>query len=137
MAEINLTHAGSLKSGSYLLIDGKPFIVKSTQTSRPGKHGHAKVRIKATDMFTGSTKEIVKPGHDSVEVPLIYKKKGQILSINNNDIEIMDMETFENVTADMNYVDDEIKSLIAAGQTIMYWLIMDKVLIKQIMEESE
>lgn len=136
MEEKKLTHAGSLKSGSYLLIDGSPCIVKDTQTSRPGKHGHAKVRIKATDIITGSTKEVVKPGHDSVEVPIIYKKNGQVLSITGESIELMDMETFESLMAEMKLVDEEIRDKITAGQTILFWHVMGKVLIKQIVQEA-
>ena len=134
MSDIKLTHAGSLKAGSYVLIEGSPCIVKDTQTSRPGKHGHAKVRVKATDIITGSTKEIVKPGHDNVEVPIIYKKNGQVLSITGDSIELMDMETFETITAEMKLVDESISGQIAAGQTVLFWQVMGKILIKQIVE---
>ena len=136
MSDIKLTHAGGLKPGSYVLIEGSPCIVKDTQTSRPGKHGHAKVRVKATDIFTGSTKEIVKPGHDSVEVPIIYKKNGQVLSIVGENIEMMDMENFETISADMKLVDEEIKDSIAAGQTVLFWQVMGKIMIKQIVKEA-
>jgi translation initiation factor 5A len=136
MSDIKLTHAGGLKAGSYLLIDGAACIVKDTQTSRPGKHGHAKVRIKATDMITGSTKEVVKPGHDSVEVPIIYKKNGQVLSVTGNDVELMDMETFENLNADLTIADESVRDLVAAGQTVLFWQVMGKILIKQITEEA-
>lgn len=132
MSDIKLTHASGLRSGSYLLVDGEPCIVKDTQTSRPGKHGHAKVRIKATNILTGSNKEVVKPGHDSVEVPLIGKKTGQILTINGDDIEIMDMETYENILADRKYADEEIRNSLEAGQTILFWSVTGKILIKQI-----
>ena len=137
MSDIKLTHAGSIKSGSYVLIDGAPCVVKDTSTSRPGKHGHAKVRIKATDIFTGSTKEVVKPGHDNVEVPIIYKKNGQLLSIDGNSMEIMDMETFETLHADMGLVDDEIKGKISAGQTVLFWQVMGKIMVKQIVQEVQ
>jgi translation initiation factor 5A len=136
MSEIKLTHAGSLKTGSYLLVDGVACIVKDIQTSRPGKHGHAKVRIKAQDIITGSTKEVVKPGHDNVEVPIILKKKGQILSIENNYADLMDMETFETIHADLSIADDEVKGSLEAGQTVLFWLVTGRVIIKQITQEA-
>lgn len=136
MSDIKLAHAGSLRAGSYVLIEGSPCLVKDTSTSRPGKHGHAKVRIKATDIFTGSTKEIVKPGHDNVEVPIILKKKGQILSITGDDVEIMDMETFENLLADVKSADEDIKDKLLAGQTVMFWQVMGRIIIKQITEDA-
>ena len=136
MSDIKLAHAGSLRAGSYLLVDGAACIVKDTQTSRPGKHGHAKVRIKAQDIITGSTKEVVKPGHDNVEVPLILKKKGQILSVEGNDVELMDMETFEQVSVDLGIADEEVRGQVAAGQTVLFWQVMGKIIIKSITEEA-
>lgn len=137
MSDIKLTHAGSLRAGSYVVIDGAACIVKDTQTSRPGKHGHAKVRIKATDIITGSTKEVVKPGHDNVEVPIIFKKNGQLLSIEGNTLEIMDMESFETLHTEMNMVDEELRDKLAAGQTILFWQVLGKILVKQIVEEAQ
>lgn len=137
MSEIKLTHAGSLRSGNYILIDGVPCVVKDTQTSRPGKHGHAKVRIKAYDMFTGSMKEVVKPGHDNVEVPVIYKKNGQVLSITGDSAELMDMETYETITADLKLADESVKGKIEAGQTVLFWEVVGKYVIKQIVKEAE
>ncbi len=136
MSEIKLSHAGAMKSGSYILIDGAPCIVKDTSTSRPGKHGHAKVRIKATDIFTGSTKEIVKPGHDNVEVPIIYKKNAQILSISGDIVDLMDMETFEEISAELKLADESIRDKLEPGQTVMIWQVMGKNLIKSISQEA-
>ena len=136
MSDIKLTHAGGLKAGNYLLIDGSPCVVKDTQTSRPGKHGHAKVRVKATDIITGSTKEVVKPGHDNVEVPIIYKKDGSVVSVAADGIELMDMESFETLNADPKLVDEEVQGKIKPGQTVLFWQVMGKVLIKQIKEEA-
>ncbi|MCA9497120.1 MAG: translation initiation factor IF-5A [Nanoarchaeota archaeon] len=137
MSEIKLSHAGAMKSGSYILIDGAPCIVKDTQTSRPGKHGHAKVRIKATDIFTGSTKEIVKPGHDSIEVPIIYKKSGQVLSVEGESVDLMDMETFETIHSDLKLAEPEIKDKVSAGQTVLFWQVMGRIMIKQITKEAD
>ena len=136
MSEIKLSHAGAMKSGSYILIDGSPCIVKDTSTSRPGKHGHAKVRIKATDIFTGSTKEVVKPGHDNVEVPIIYKKNAQVLSVSADSVELMDMETFEEISAETKLIDESVEGKIEAGQTVMIWQVMGKNMIKSITQEA-
>ena len=132
MDEKKIAHAGSLKKGSYILIDGSACVVKDTQTSRPGKHGHAKVRIKAQDLITGSTKEIVKPGHDNVDVPIIKKKDGQILSMDSDNVQIMDMETFEQLEADISIADNDVKDKLESGQTVVFWLFNGKIIIKQI-----
>ena len=138
MSEKKLSHASAMKKGSYILIDDQPCVVKADpQVSRPGKHGHAKVRIKAMNIFTGSTKEIVMPGHDSVEVPVILKKKGQVLSVEGDNVEMMDMETFETVTADMKVAEEELQGKIEAGQTVQFWQVMGKVMIKAITQDGE
>jgi translation initiation factor 5A len=135
--EIKLASAGTLKAGSCLLIEGNACVVRDTQTSRPGKHGHAKVRIKAVDMITGNSREVVMPGHDNVEVPIIGKRAGQILAINGDNIEMMDMESFEQFTANKNLADEEVKDRLAAGQTVVFWDVMGKFLIKTIKEEAQ
>lgn len=136
MSEIKLTHASSLKSGNYILHEGNVLQVKDTQTSRPGKHGHAKVRIKAVNIFTGNGKEVVMPGHDNVEVPVIYKKNAQVLSIVDESIELMDMESFETISTQSKYIDEEIANKVQPGQTVLIWYVTDKILIKQIIEEA-
>ena len=138
MSEKKLSHASAMKKGSYILIDDQPCIVKADpQVSRPGKHGHAKVRMKAMNIFTGSTKEIVKPGHDSVEVPIILKKKGQVLSVTGENVELMDMETFETISAELSFAEEDIKDKIEAGQTVSFWQVMGKVMIKTIAQDGE
>jgi len=137
MSEVKLTHASSLKKGSYLVVDGEAFQVKAEpQVSRPGKHGHAKVRIKAMNIITGSTREIVKPGHDNVEVPVILKKKGQVLSVDGDSVEMMDMETFDSITTDLKIADEEVQGKVEAGQTVQFWQVMGKVIIKSVVEEA-
>lgn len=135
--EIKLASAGTMKAGSYLLIEGNACIVRDTQYSKPGKHGHAKIRLKAVDMITGNNKEIVMPGHDNVEVPIIGKRVGQILAINGDNIDMMDMETFEQFTAYKKLADEEVRENLKAGQTVLFWDVMGKFLIKTIKEEAQ
>ncbi len=133
--EKKLVHASSVKVGSYILIDDNACIVKDIQTSRPGKHGHAKVRIAAIDMITGVRREIVKPGHDNVEVPIINKRNAQILSVDGDTVMMMDNESFENIEADLNLADESVKDSLAPGQVVLYWDIGGKYMIKQIKGE--
>jgi translation elongation factor P/translation initiation factor 5A len=48
----------------------------------------------------------------------------------------MDMETFENVLADKKLADEEIRDKLEAGQTVLFWSVVNKILIKQIVEEA-
>ncbi|MEK6934620.1 MAG: translation initiation factor IF-5A [Nanoarchaeota archaeon] len=129
MAETKQVSATSLKKGSYVIIDGVACIVKSTQTSRPGKHGHSKVRIEAVGMIEGQKKIIVVPGHDKMHSPIIEKKNAQVLSIQNDMANVMDMESYE--TFDLK-IPDELKSEVVEGKEIVYWIIINDKIMKDI-----
>ena len=86
---------GSLKVGSYIMIDGEPCRIVSYDHSKPGKHGSAKARVAAMGVFDGSRHSLVSPVSANVEVPLIDKRNGQVISISDRMLQIMDLETFE------------------------------------------
>ncbi|OYT41931.1 translation initiation factor IF-5A [Candidatus Pacearchaeota archaeon ex4484_26] len=118
----------SLRKGSYIVIDDKPCIIKSMDISKTGKHGHAKARIEAIGLIDGQKRVIVKPGHENVPVPIIEKRRAQVLSINEH-ANIMDMETYETFSAE---VDEEIKGQIKEGKQVEYWKISGKNIIKRV-----
>ena len=131
MGDIKMVSAGSLKKGSYLVVDGAACTVVDTQTSRPGKHGHAKVRILAVGMIDGKKREAVMPGHDSIEVPMIDKRNATVLSITGTKANVMDAETYE--TFDMD-IPEDIQEL-TAGNTVLYWVVLNDKVMKQIKPE--
>ena len=120
---------GTLQKGNYVVIDGVASIVADTQTSRPGKHGHAKVRLSAIGMIDGKKREIVLPGHDNIDVPIIEKKTAQVLSIVNDVANIMDQESFE--TFDLK-IPEELKETCKEGSNILYWVILNDRVMKQV-----
>jgi len=122
---INATEA---KVGTNILVDGNPCTVKKIDISKTGKHGHAKARIEAANMFTGNKKVFVIPGHDRLEVPLVDKRKAQILSIGDK-ISLMDLETFE--TIEIDSPEEEIKSQLKEGENAEYWDIEGQKIIKR------
>ncbi len=129
MGEIKKKSVGSLQKGNYVVVDGVASIVKSTQTSRPGKHGHAKVRMQATGILDGKTREIVMPGHDQIDCPIIGKKNAQVLSVTGNHANIMDMETYE--TLDLE-IPEDLQGQVSEGDVVLYWEILDDKVIKQV-----
>jgi len=124
-----LMSIGSLKRGSYVIFDGVACKVKSIQTSRPGKHGHAKCRIEATSLT--DNKKIIKvmPGHENVEVPIIEKKTAQVLSIHDDVVNVMDMQTYE--TFDLK-IPEDLKEQIVEGVQVAYWVVLDEKILKQV-----
>ncbi len=127
--ETKQTHAGSLKPGSYVIMNDAACVVKSVQTSRPGKHGHAKCRIEAVGILDGKRRIDVFPAHDNVSVPIIGKKNAQVVSISGNKAMVMDMESFETFEVE---IPDEFKDKITEGVQIMYWEVLDSKIIKQV-----
>ena len=110
--EIKRRSVGSLQVGNYVIIDGAACTVSGTQTSRPGKHGHAKVRLDAVGIVDGRKRQIVMPGHDEIEVPVIDKRNAQVLNISGDTANVMDSETYE--TFDLK-IPDELKGEISEG----------------------
>ena len=112
MAGTKMSSVGSLQKGNYVVVEGVASKVADTQTSRPGKHGHAKVRLTAVGLIDGKKRVVVLPGHDNVEVPVVEKKTAQVLSINGDMANVMDSETYE--TFDLK-IEDELKGQVASA----------------------
>ena len=127
-----LASVGSLKKGSYCVIDGAACKVTDLQVSRPGKHGHAKVRLSAVGILDDKKRITVMPGHDNIEVPLIDKRTAQVLSIADAMANVMDSETFE--TFDME-IPEELKAEVKEGQNILYWDVLGARVMKQVKSE--
>jgi len=129
MAGVKQESVGNLQKGSYIVVDGVACKVADTQTSRPGKHGHAKVRLQAIGIIDGKKRDVVMPGHDSVDVPIIEKKTAQVLSVQGDKANVMDGETYE--TFDLA-IPEELKGQVVEGCEILYWEILDTRVMKQI-----
>ena len=129
MYEKKLISVGSLKKGDTIIIDGAACKITDTSTSRPGKHGHAKVNLTAVGMIDGKKRNIIMPGHDKVEAPIVEKKNAQVLSISGNTANVMDMETYE--TFDIE-IPTELKNDVKEGVEVLYWGLMGTKIIKQV-----
>jgi translation initiation factor 5A len=121
---------GSLKVGSYIIIDNEPCRIVSYDHSKPGKHGSAKARVAAMGVFDESKHSLVSPVSANVEVPLINKKNGQIISISGDTLQIMDLETFE--VFETSAVEEEIRTKIRQGGEVEYWQVLDRVKIVRV-----
>ncbi|OGS48864.1 MAG: translation initiation factor IF-5A [Euryarchaeota archaeon RBG_16_68_13] len=106
-----------LKVNRYIVIDEEPCRILSIQTSKPGKHGEAKARLEAVGLFDEQKRSIVHPVTHKVRVPMIDKRKAQVLSIHANVAQLMDMETYQ--TFELT-VPAELQEKLAPGQETMY-----------------
>ena len=129
MGETKPVSVGTLTKGSYVVIDGIACKVSGMQTSRPGKHGHAKVRLEGVGLLDDKKRIIVMPGHDHINVPIIDKRTAQVLSLAGDQANVMDAETFE--TFDLA-IPENLKGEIAEGASVLYWTILDDKVMKQV-----
>jgi len=126
---LKIIDATEAKVGTNVIIDGTPCTIKSIDISKTGKHGHAKCRIEALPMIEGSKKVLVVPGHDRFEVPIVNKRKGQVLSKNDKVASIMDMESFE--TIELAVPEQEVFDSLIEGENCEYWDIEGQKIVKR------
>jgi len=125
-----LINATEARQGTNIIVDGVPCVIKSVDISKTGKHGHSKVRIEAVGIITEQKKVFVVPGHDRLEIPLVEKKKGQILSISDteNKVSVMDLESFETLDVPCS---EDIKEQVKEGDQVEYWDIEGQKIVKR------
>ncbi|EQB72869.1 MAG: hypothetical protein AMDU1_APLC00001G0049 [Thermoplasmatales archaeon A-plasma] len=107
-----------LKVGRYMLVDDVPCKIVDITMSKPGKHGEAKGRIVAIGVFDGQKRSVVYPVKHKVKVPIIEKKNAQVLSIANNEAQLMDSETFETFVVQLDPTEIE---RVKPGTEVSYW----------------
>ena len=139
--------ANNLKKGNFFIAEGydEPFEVLDNQHSKSGKHGAAKCRITCVGLFTGKKKSLTMKADDTVEIPEINKRSGQLININEAEkvMQVMDKETFETLDVDfpldpedeVNY--KKIEKLLADPNlwnetTIEFWDVMNKKFVTRI-----
>lgn len=128
MSEIKQEEIGSLKIGSYIIMNGAACRITKMDVSKTGKHGHAKYRVEAVGLLDSQKQVQVITGHAKVEVPIIEKRDAQVLSISGSTAQLMDIESYETFDT---LIPDELKNKVIAGATVLYWDVMGTRVIKQ------
>ncbi len=106
-----------LKVNRYIVIDEEPCRILSMTTSKPGKHGEAKARLEAVGLFDEQKRSIVHPVTHKVRVPIIDRRKAQVLSMHGNTAQLMDLATY--ATFDLP-IPPEFEGKLEPGQEILY-----------------
>jgi len=126
-----MSRVGELKEGSYAIINDEPSQIVQIQKSKPGKHGSAKFRCTAISLFDSRKQSFVSSVDGTVQVPIVDKRSGQIVSMGPSSFQLMDMETYDIRDVALP-TDEEIKAKLAAGKEVEYWIIMDRVKIHRV-----
>lgn len=137
---IRRTEIQKLKTGQYIMVDEEPCIIKATERSKSGKHGHAKVRVVCVGLFDDNKRSLTIPSGHMVEIPEIIKGNAQINFIEDASINIMDLESYESF--DVAWPKEEelskkLKELQANPDEIStaqvdYWKLANRTLINRV-----
>ncbi len=119
----------NLKPNGFVLIDGVPCRVERVDVSKSGKHGAAKARVEAVGLLDGKRRSIVKPADETVEVPIVEKKRAQVLAIIGNKAQLMDMSDYSVLELE---IPEERREEIKQGEEIDYYEVMDIKTLKEL-----
>ena len=110
-----------LQEGSYVMMENSPCKINAYSTAKPGKHGSAKARIEGKGVFDNKKRSLSQPVDAKVWVPIIERKGGQVLSVSDDEMQVMDLDTYDTFTMRIPdgisaSSDDEIEFLEYEGQ---------------------
>lgn len=123
-----------LKVGRYVVIDEEPCKILDITTSKPGKHGAAKARIEAIGLYDGVKRSMVAPVTEKCKIPMIDKRKVQVVNMHGDHAQVMDMETY--ATFDLPVSDNE-KAALSPGAEVLIMESMGKVKFYNVGDDEE
>lgn len=118
--ETMIQEVRSLKVGRYIAIDGEPCKLVEYTTSKPGKHGEAKARMVAIGLFDRQKRSLVHPVKHKVHVPLVDRRKAQVLAEMGGEIQFMDLESYETFNIPLGDIPEEFHGKFEGGKEIQY-----------------
>ena len=137
---IRRTEIQKLKTGNYIMVEEEPCLIKATERSKSGKHGHAKVRIVCVGVFDNNKRSITIPSGHMVEVPEIIKGNAQINYIEDTLVNIMDVESYESFDVEWPKEENLINKLKdlktdpskMSSSQVEYWNLAGKTLLSRV-----
>ena len=133
------TDANSIKRGSYIVVDEEPCQVLDLSHSKTGKHGHAKIRMEVIGLFDKKKRSPVMPSTAKVQVPIIDKRNAQVITLEGEEMSVMDKESYETLSIPKPANPDHLSKLeeiVGAGKTaeIEYWIVLNRFLVNRVKE---
>lgn len=126
---LKIINATEARIGTNITLDGEHYTVKKIDISKTGKHGHSKCRIEAVGIINKQKKVFVVPGHERFEVPMVNKRKAQVLTKMDKKASVMDLETFE--TLEIDCPDEEVFNSLEENGNCEYWDVEGAKIIKR------
>ncbi|GHJ89396.1 hypothetical protein NliqN6_5798 [Naganishia liquefaciens] len=79
----------ALRKNGFVVIKGRPCKIIDMSTSKTGKHGHAKVHLVATDIFTQKKLEDISPSTHNMDVPNVTRIEYTLVNIDDGFLNLM------------------------------------------------
>ncbi|KAI5119337.1 hypothetical protein M0805_004014 [Coniferiporia weirii] len=115
----------ALRKNGFVCIKGRPCKIIDMSTSKTGKHGHAKVHLVATDIFTGKKMEDICPSTHNMDVPNVRRNEYELMHI--TDDGFYSLLTADGTKDDVKAPDDEvgkgIKEAYEAGKIVVITIV--------------
>jgi translation initiation factor 5A len=118
-----------LRPNGFVIIDNAPCKVERVDVSKSGKHGASKVRVEAIGLLDGKRHSLVKPSSDTITVPILSKKKAQVVAIMGDKAQLMDLTDYSVFELE---IPEERRNEIRQGEKVDYFEICDVKTLKQL-----
>ncbi|MDT7891266.1 MAG: translation initiation factor IF-5A [Thermoproteota archaeon] len=126
---VKIAEAGSIKEGSYIVIEDVPCRVVEVEKSKTGKHGSTKVRIVGVSIIDNTKKVLTVPSDAQVNIPIIDKKFAQVINVGKDTVQLMDLKTYEFYEVSKP---QELADKLAAGMEVEVWEVLGYKFISRI-----
>mmetsp|Transcript_18572 Transcript_18572/g.55062 ORF Transcript_18572/g.55062 Transcript_18572/m.55062 type:complete len:146 (-) Transcript_18572:80-517(-) len=104
--------ASACRKNGFLMIKGHACKIVEMSTSKTGKHGHAKVKFTAVDIFDNSKHEMIESSTHNVDIPNVKRTEWQLLDIDDDGfLSLMDVNSADQKD-DIKIKGDEVGDLI-------------------------
>lgn len=112
-----MAEAKELQKGFWIVHENQLFQVKRKELVAYGTHSHSKTKLFLQPLQGKGEKILTLMHHDKVETVDIIKKTGQVISKQQNKVQIMDPVSYETLNAD---VDEELINSINEGDEVIF-----------------
>ena len=115
----------ALRKNGHVVIKGRPCKIVDMSTSKTGKHGHAKVHLVATDIFTGRKYEDISPSTHNMDVPNVTRREYQLINIDDGYLNLMsnDGSSKDDVKVREGELGDQITNDFEDGKDLMVTIV--------------
>ncbi|GAA5862061.1 hypothetical protein JCM8547_001573 [Rhodosporidiobolus lusitaniae] len=111
----------ALRKNGHVVIKGRPCKIIDMSTSKTGKHGHAKVHLVATDIFTNRKYEDLSPSTHNMDVPHVKRDEYQLVNIDDGFLNLMtnDGASKDDVKVPEGEIGDQIQAAFDDGKDLI------------------